>query len=143
MIDADIRAHIELIRSLSKPGCALSIKALTATINNTKWFEPDGKAKGIRASLHARLVHDQLSGADVSRKAILLAGPLGAGKSTVVRKLLDETPECYLTIDADIFKIELLKEAITDGSYESFIKPAEVKKLEVVGHRFSQWNWRP
>jgi hypothetical protein len=41
-----------------------------------------------------------------------------------------------LTIDADQFKVALLSEAVRDGTYESFLKPPEVKALEAQGERF-------
>ncbi|MCL2655077.1 MAG: zeta toxin family protein [Coriobacteriia bacterium] len=136
MTDQEILAHIELIRSLSTKGCALHDLAPTATIHNPKWFGSDGIIEKDRSTLHAKLLNAQPSCAKVSCEAILLAGPPGAGKSTLVQQLLGEKYESYQVIDPDIFKPLLLQEALSDGSYETFIKPAEIKKLEAKGHSF-------
>lgn len=69
------------------------------------------------------------------RHAIVLAGPPGAGKSTVLDEVLVDRGR-YLVIDADEFKRALLHEAVRDGSYESWIKPEEVADLERAGERF-------
>jgi len=67
----------------------------------------------------------------------VLAGPPGAGKSTVLRtEVLGADQAAWLTIDADEFKRALLREAIADGSYDAFIKPAQVKQREAAGERF-------
>lgn len=133
MIITDIQDHIELIRSLSKLGRPLHLDAPTATIKNPDWFYPNGDSRVGRQNLHMRLIDKQSSNADFSRKAILLAGPSGAGKSTVVNQILRTESENYLTIDADVFKIGLLEDALADGSYERFIKPAQIKELEAEG----------
>ncbi|MDQ0729085.1 zeta toxin family protein [Microbacterium sp. W4I20] len=41
-----------------------------------------------------------------------------------------------MNIDADDFKAALLRQAVADGSYESWIKPSAVRDLEAAGERF-------
>lgn len=44
--------------------------------------------------------------------------------------------DSFFNIDADEFKVLLLREALTDGSYESWVKPPEIHTLEAKGERF-------
>lgn len=69
-------------------------------------------------------------------RALILAGPPGAGKGSIKQTVLgDEMPK-FLNIDADDFKRLLLAEAKTDGSYETWIVPDAVRQLEDAGERF-------
>ncbi|WP_260465157.1 zeta toxin family protein, partial [Arachnia propionica] len=70
------------------------------------------------------------------RRAVVLAGPPGAGKSTTLQRVLQEEVAGFVHVDADEFKSLLLHEAVADGSYESWLKPARVKELETQGERF-------
>lgn len=89
--------------------------------------------------MHERLLSDAEAsvpelGAD--RRAVVLAGPPGAGKTSTRERALGDAATGFLIIDADEFKKRLLKEAIADKSYESWIKPAAVRELEAAGERF-------
>ncbi|MEN2741675.1 zeta toxin family protein [Microbacterium sp. X-17] len=62
------------------------------------------------------------------REAIILAGPPGSGKSTVLRMILKEqasTEDEWRILDADRFKDYLLAEAIADGSIDGHLAPQE------------------
>jgi predicted kinase len=75
----------------------------------------------------------------LGRQAIVLAGPPGAGKSRIRADILarrGETIDQWRVIDADDSKVRLLDAALIDGSYEQFIKPSEVKRLEARGETF-------
>lgn len=128
-----MQEHRDLVIQLSKPGGALSSSASTATVRNPEWFlsRTDGALPILRASrarLHKSLM-DQYransSGALKERKAIVMAGPPGAGKGYVQGVLLGDSKKDYLTLDADEFKRALLEQAIQDGSYESWLKEYE------------------
>lgn len=64
-----------------------------------------------------------------------MAGPPGAGKSRMRQQLLDDE-SAWLRIDPDEFKEALLSQAIADGSYDSFIKPAAIAAAEQAGDPF-------
>jgi len=130
--------HCELLIQLSKPGQPLTRKSPTATVNNPAWFGPYGVLDGRRRVREKILANYRDTTLNVrhDRKAIVLAGPPGAGKSTVVKDLLGAELESYRILDADYFKDRLLEQAIKDGSYESWIKPVEIKALEAQGERF-------
>ncbi|GMA33642.1 hypothetical protein GCM10025875_37010 [Litorihabitans aurantiacus] len=69
-------------------------------------------------------------------RAVVLAGPPGAGKSTVARTALSQGERSYLRVDADEFKELLLRQALSDGTYESFVKPQAVRDREARGEVF-------
>ncbi len=129
---------METVRELSKPGQALAPDAPTATINNPAWWV-DGEVTPARRRLHRRLLTEARAAApdvEQKRQAIILAGPPGAGKSTVLDDLLGEHRSAYLIVDADEFKRALLHEAQADGSYDAWLMPVTVREREAAGERF-------
>lgn len=129
---------METVRELSKPGQALAPNAATATTNNPAWWI-DGEAAPSRRRLHTRLLAEARKEArdvEQQRCAIVLAGPPGAGKSTVLNDVLGGHRGKYLVIDADEFKRLLLLEALVDGSYEQWLVPANIREREAQGERF-------
>jgi len=132
--------HVEIIRALSQPGQPLAPDAPTASIYNPAWFDLDAPtltAQAARTSLHDVLLGQVLSGpANRDRQAIVLAGLPGAGKSTVLRQITGEMAASFLGLDADEFKIMLLDQTLHDGTYESWLEPAEIRHLEAQGEKF-------
>ena len=138
-----IDAHRAIVRALARPGQALAPDGPNATVHNPEWFSyVAGRAipRSGRAELHDRLIREVVEsrpGVRFENHAIVLAGPPGAGKSTVLRdEILGDRANGWLTIDADDFKQALLRAAIDDGSYDAFLKPALVKEHEAAGERF-------
>lgn len=129
---------MDTVRELSKPGHALAPNAATATTNNPAWFV-DGAPTLTRDRLHERLIDEARAEApdvEQQRRAIVLAGPPGAGKSTVLADVLGEHRGKYLVIDADEFKRSLLREALADGSYDQWLMPDTIRAHEAEGERF-------
>lgn len=138
-----IAAHRETVRAWARAGGPLSPASERATVNNRDWFtrESDGSVqpRAARRLMHARLVDEYRAHfPDVrsEKKAIILAGPPGAGKSTVLADVLGADRSAWLTVDADEFKRALLTEAIKDGSYDRAILPPEVRSAEAAGEKF-------
>lgn len=137
-----IDAHRESVRALAKPGHALAPDSTNATVNNPQWFS--GSGDRLRPRDERRLLHMKLKSEYVEkyptvrqeRRAVVLAGPPGAGKSTILETVLGDKRADYLTIDADEFKRALLHEALRDGSYEARIVPDAVRQLEAAGEKF-------
>lgn len=138
MESSDIARHQESVRAFAKPGGPLSVDAPTATIKNPHWWI-GGMPTPERASLHTRLLEEwreSVSPVEQGRRAIVLAGPPGAGKSTRLAALLGDEMPTYRRIDADDFKTALLAQARTDGSYESWLIPPEVRDRIKGGEQF-------
>jgi chloramphenicol 3-O-phosphotransferase len=111
---------------------------------NPAWFFTPGMPTPMREELHEQILqdcHDRLEG-DVGhdRRAIVLAGPPGAGKSCILNEVIgapgSDQRSQWLEIDPDEIKTLLLDAATQDGSYETFIKPPAVRELEAQGERF-------
>ncbi len=139
MTDGDAEArHFELLRMLARPGGPLRTDAPTSTMRNPAWWDGPTPSDG-RQLHHERLREAAWAEAGPvtqGHRAIVLAGPPGAGKGTMRREVLAEQQGRFLVVDADDFKKALLIEAIRDGSYESWITPPAVRGLEARGERF-------
>lgn len=116
-----------------------------ATINNPEWFRA-GRPLGGRADFHEQITTDLLAehpGVKQEKRAVVLAGPPGAGKSRIIGdrgkagEVPQYDPDTFITVDADFFKERLLSRALADGTYQEFIKPDFVKDLERDGEVFS------
>lgn len=131
--------HIGLIRDLSKPGGVLDATGPYSTVKNPEWYQPNGLPTVKRVVMQERLKAEVISRATEVRqegRALVLAGPPGAGKGRVADDVLGDDRAHYVNVDADEFKQLLLREAIADGSYETWIKPEAVRELEAQGERF-------
>ncbi|WP_369745682.1 zeta toxin family protein [Paenarthrobacter sp. AMU7] len=134
------RAHLE---ELCSEGGPLTAHSRHATTQNPEWFN----VKRQQPRQERRALHNEILAAFVAskpevlrnRKAIVLAGPPGVGKSTAQDALIAQTrtrPEQWLSINPDDFKDDLLVQARADGSYESYMVPDEVRELEAKGEKF-------
>jgi predicted kinase len=113
-------------------------------MRNPRWFRQTATGPAPRAArqrLHDRLLAQWRAHApDVAtdRRALLLAGPPGAGKSTIRSNLTDRIGiplERWRIINSDDFKDLILHAALQDGTYDQFV-PAELAELERTGERF-------
>lgn len=140
--DDPTAAHRETVRELCRVGRALDREGPHATTANPAWFRGRNveRPTAARDALHRALLDETRAehpATRAERRAIVLAGPPGAGKSTVLRDVLGLDKGAWLTIDADEFKHKLLREALRDGSYDQFLKPPEVAQREQIdGERF-------
>lgn len=134
----EIQRHVDAVRALAKPGAALGPDAPTSSMANPRWWV-DGEPTPSRERLHRALREEIRNAApDVrqERRALVLAGPPGAGKGGVKGDVLGDALETYRNIDADVFKEKLLDAAVRDGSLEEWLKPDAVRALEQQGEQF-------
>lgn len=133
-----IDRHIDHVRELTRRDGPLGTRAESASIHNPLWFHSPGVPRAARDRLHAQYVEDCLSGVEPgqSRHAMVMAGPPGAGKSTLRQGELADEVAGHVLIDPDEVKRFLLRQAERDGSLEEFLKPAAVRELEASGERF-------
>src|SRR5690606_1364711 len=141
---AEVDRHAQTVRALSAPGAPLSRESPHATIANPAWFFTPGMPTPMREELHqqilGRLRATMENEVAHDKRAIVLAGPPGAGKSRILDELIgepgSESRRRWLEVDPDEIKTQLLDAAAADGSYETFIKPPAVRELEAQGERF-------
>ncbi|MFE9235176.1 zeta toxin family protein [Cellulosimicrobium funkei] len=141
---AEVDRHAQTVRALSAPGAPLSRESPHATIANPAWFFSPGMPTPMREELHQQILqgYRETMENEVThdKRAIVLAGPPGAGKSRILDELIGapgtEGRRQWLEIDPDEIKAQLLDAAAADGSYETFIKPPAVRELEAQGERF-------
>lgn len=142
MTPDEIERHESHLSEFSRLGGSLRADAPNASINNPAWFI-DGDLTFERQQFHARVraaFRDEQPNVLTDRKAIVLAGPPGAGKSSVLGQVIAAaggSADQWRVIDADHFKDVLLREAIADGSYEGWLVPDDVWVLHDGGERFS------
>lgn len=138
--DDQVTAHRETVRELMRPGQVLAVDSPYGTTMQRAWFTAPDSPTPERRAMHRRLLEEfraEHPDVEAGRQAIVLAGPPGAGKSTVLRSLLGEQGDRWLVVDADEFKHRLLTEAMADGTYEAVIKPDEIKAREAAGEPFA------
>lgn len=134
-------AHRETVREFSRAGGPLDKDGPHSTLNNPAWFidgqvdQPTAGRRALWRSLRDE-ARAEVPGARQDGKAIVLAGPPGAGKGHVQRNVLGLDKSAWLVVDADNFKEKLLREALADGSYDAFLKPDAVRDREAAGEPF-------
>lgn len=134
----EIQRHVDVVRALATPGEALGPDAPTSSMANPRWWV-DGEPTPSRERLHRSLreeIRDAAPDVRQERRALVLAGPPGAGKGGVKADVLGDALETYRNIDADDFKAALLDAADRDGSLEQWLKPDAVRDLAVRGEKF-------
>lgn len=113
MVDDAVAQHMATVRELSKPGRPLGPNAATSTMQNPAWWF-DGEPTPARDRLHRRLLNEARAAAphvEQQRRAIILAGPPGAGKSTVLSDVLGLHRDQYLVIDTVLSRTRQRAEA--------------------------------
>ena len=137
----DTRIHKENIDKLSVQGGPFDAWGPNSTYQNYLKYGSTTRFTPEREALHERLLdkykethgYDKISS---SNKAIMMAGAPGAGKSTTLKRALDGSPDTYLPIDPDAFKVLLIEEAIKSGEINTFYNIPEVKQLTDQGEKF-------
>lgn len=131
----DFDARKRLLEQLGAPGGPLAADTSSSTVHNAGWFRD-----GIRPSPERRAAHREIRTAfraqrpnvKRDRRAIVLAGPPGAGKSSARAKLiadLGSSEQDWRNLNADDFKDHLLLRAQRDGTLEHELAPPGTEVL--------------
>ncbi|APH45464.1 hypothetical protein BMW26_11255 [Microbacterium sp. 1.5R] len=136
---AEKARHVAALRDLTVEGGPIDTTGPTATENNPQYFIRTGLPTGKRARLHDEIIEEFFAEkpyVTCDRQAIIMAGPPGAGKSSVLRERIpaSEAPH-WRVIDADDFKKRLLKKMAANGQYEDLI-PTVVQERISAGEPF-------
>lgn len=131
----DFEGRRLLLEQLGAPGGPLADDTASSTIHNSTWFE-----EGIQPSTQRKAVHREIRNTFRAqrpnvrreRRAIVLAGPPGAGKSSARKKLIADmgsSDEDWRDLNADDFKDQLLLRAARDGSIDRELAPPGTEAL--------------
>lgn len=138
-------AHARRLSTLSTADGPLNPSSAAATINNPAWFTPGARPlqpHAARQDVHGELIAKWTARQPTVRsehQAIVLAGPPGAGKSTVLTAVIAATAtsaDDWRVINSDEFKDALLTEAQRDGSYQTWLLQGHLGDLQAAGERF-------
>lgn len=115
-----------------------------STIRQAEYFTQSGarpRANAEREMLHKQWMQDVLDESSKrgeiksEGKAIVMAGPPGAGKGAVQRDRLNNVPG-YVQCDPDMFKEKIIEHELESGNLDRLKTPL-VKELEAQGHKFA------
>lgn len=131
----DFEGRRRLLEQLGAPGGPLADDTASSTIHNSTWFEEGIQPSGQRKAVH-REIRDafraQRPNVKRERRAIVLAGPPGAGKSSARKKLIADmgsSDDDWRDLNADDFKDQLLLRAAKDGSIDRELSPPGTEAL--------------
>ena len=128
------RARAQVLRYFARDGGPLAPTAPTATTHNPAWFRPS-LGRRLRPTPERLALHDDLLEAfytkmghgDIGNRAIMLAGPPGAGKGTIRAHITQETGQRFAIADPDEFKELLIEDAARRGWLDELI-PDEARE---------------
>lgn len=127
--------HYEHLLSLSQLNGPLSAQSPFVTVMREDLFRrlgPDFKPTSKREALHEVILRRFLAVQEVLRydhRAVVMAGPPGAGKSSTMIKAIGDMGRAaneYAVIDSDVFKREILSAMVEDGSIRELM-PLELE----------------
>lgn len=131
--------HLRHLEELTAPGGPIGTDAPTAT-HRQPGNLLGGRLSPARARLHKEILREFFAeNPDVlrDRKAVVTAGPPGAGKSSALHDLVPAAEErLWRSIDPDEFKRRLLRYARDTGQYEALV-PDRARELICGGEVFA------
>lgn len=141
--DESIERHYAALRQvMADPD--MNPRGPYATISQERYFDNSGarpRETSERRALHRQWIQEVLDKSSErgeikhEGKAIVMAGPPGAGKGTVQRERLNDVPG-YVQCDPDIFKEKIIQHELDSGNLDRLKTPL-VKELEAQGYKFA------
>jgi hypothetical protein len=128
------REQYSLLLGLSSNGGPLSSGSRGETVQDSRLFRPLSRDRFLIVSDARQELHDGIidgfwgateSSSNQEPRAIVMAGPPGAGKSTALPTVSSEVfdGQPFAVIDGDELKASLLRDAVSSGYYESNLMP--------------------
>jgi hypothetical protein len=143
MIEEQASQHYEVLREVMADK-AMRPDSKYATISRPEYFrQVHGRyiATPERGKLHKQWIKEVIDQATqkgpigTDRKAIVMAGPPGAGKGTVQRTEFQDFPG-YVQCDPDAFKEKIIEHELRSGRLNE-LKTPKMLELEARGHKFA------
>ncbi len=141
--DESIERHYAALRQvLADPD--MNPRGPYSTIRQADYFAQTGarpRATAERELLHKKWLQEVMDKSSErgeikhEQRAIVMAGPPGAGKGTVQRERLNDVPG-YVQCDPDMFKEKIIAHELESGNLDRLKTPL-VKELEAQGHKFA------
>ena len=141
--DESIERHYAALRQvLADPD--MNPRGPYATISQEQYFIQSGagpRETSERRALHRQWIQEVLDKSSErgeikhEGRAIVMAGPPGAGKGTVQRERLNDVPG-YVQCDPDMFKEKIIQHELDSGNLDRLKTPL-VKELEAQGYTFA------
>ena len=138
---ASLETHRALLEQLSQPGQPLGPDSPYRTVQNPQFFKGARHVTPARRQLHRALIEGVLAQGGEENQALIISGPPGAGKSTVRRQELGDISLRFATIDADMFKEELINASLREGAFEEVFYSPEIRQLQQEGHIFHPFEF--
>lgn len=143
-IDQAVERHRQVLRQMNADSRS-SVDGPFATVSNPEYFTRD-PIRGLQPTIERKELHqrwitevvDAAGGGVEGGKAVVMAGPPGAGKGTVQRDLLKL--DGYVVCDPDVFKEKIIDHELSQGKLD-LLKSPEVVELESRGEVFAPMDF--
>ncbi|HJX78090.1 zeta toxin family protein [Glutamicibacter sp.] len=142
--EQEIERHRQTLRQLNADSRA-ALSGPQSTLSNPAYFETipgvASRPTAEREVLHKKWISQVIElagGGAEGGRAVVMAGPPGAGKGTVQKDILKL--DGYVVCDPDIFKELILEHELDSGQLE-LLKSAQVKELEAAGEVFAPMDF--
>lgn len=143
-IDQAVERHRQALREMNADSRS-NLDGPFSTVRNPEYFTRD-PIRGLqptdgRKELHLRWITeviDSAGGGVEGQKAVVMAGPPGAGKGTVQNEILNL--DGYVVCDPDMFKEKIVDHELNLGKLD-LLKSPQVQRLEAQGELFAPMDF--
>lgn len=142
-LDEVVERHHAALRVVAADEAMSPIGAYATVSDPAKFVRIGSKYQPtvLRSQLHDELIAKALEGQspERGRRAVVMAGPPGAGKGYVQESQLGGLPG-FLVVDADMFKEALIEHEVAVGGLERMTPPV-MHEFAAAGERFAPFEY--